>query len=331
MTFDYLIDKIRAAEFDTNPFSHIYIENFFSPQHLREITRSAEIDISPASNDEELFSKLLGSGYKIIDFPGCVTDKDQYIRWHRERRVERNVTSTACEGFGMTLRLMSRTTPIVADLHNFLVSDAFRDALAEKFNIDLEAVFPDSGIQKYLDGYEISPHPDIRKKALTYMVNINPHAEAPGLDHHTHYLTFKDRFKYVQAFWEGNPNKDRCWVPWDWCDTVKQQTADNSIVIFAPSNDTVHGVKASYDHLKAQRTQLYGNLWYNQYAIEAAPSWEDYVIGRPPEPKPSTVDALKGLIPKRAKERVRELVSGRSRGDDSNTDPFVFTDRLKRP
>jgi len=57
---------------------------------------------------------------------------------------------------------------------------------------------------------------------------------------------------------------ERCWVPWDWCTTVKQQTQNNSIVILSPSFDTIHAVKASYCHLEGQRTQLYGNLWYKE-------------------------------------------------------------------
>ncbi len=43
---------------------------------------------------------------------------------------------------------------------------AFRHCLAEKFRINEHTVFYDAGIQKYLDGYEISPHTDIRKKLL---------------------------------------------------------------------------------------------------------------------------------------------------------------------
>lgn len=324
MSFDYIIDKIRAAEFGEAPFKHIYLDDIFSPEHLQAITQAPEINLPAARSDAELFETLFGAGYKVIDFPGCVTDRDKYIAWHRERRVEHSV-STACEGFGMTLRLMAPKSPIISELHAFLVGDAFRDAIAAKFGIDLGLVFPDSGIQKYLDGYEISPHPDIRKKALTYMVNINPHAGAESLDHHTHYLTFKDGYKYVQTFWEGNPKIDRCWVPWSWCETQTQQTRNNSIVIFSPSNDTMHGVKASYDHLKGQRTQLYGNLWYKECALDGGANWEDFVIGRPvAERKLSAMDALKALLPTPAKDLVKRAIGGKPPADAN-----VITDRLK--
>lgn len=327
MSFDYLIEKIRTADFTTAPFKQVYIADFFSPEHFSAITQAPEINLDAASSDDDLFDKLFAAGYKIIDFPGCVTDRDQYIAWHRERRVERNVTNTACEGFGMTLRLMSPKTAVIAQLQEFLVGDQFRNALADKFGINVQDVFPDSGIQKYLDGYEISPHPDVRQKALTYMVNINPHANADELDHHTHYLTFKDRYRYVQAFWEGNPRQERCWVPWDWCDSQVTQTQNNSIVIFAPTNDTIHGVKATYDHLKAQRTQLYGNLWLHEYACDGAPSWEDLVIcGRAVAQRRTTaVETLKALVPTSAKDLLKRALS---RGAAS--DPNVIPNRLKQ-
>ena len=57
--------------------------------------------------------------------------------------------------------------------------------------MDLEQCSIDTGIQKYLDGYEISPHPDLRKKVLTFMININTSEQAFKESYHTHYLEFK--------------------------------------------------------------------------------------------------------------------------------------------
>ena len=134
------------------------------------------------------------------------------------------------------------------------------------------------GIQKYLDGYEISPHPDIRKKAATYMVNINPSNESESFNHHTHYLKLKPKYNYVKEFWKGNKDAERLWVPWDWCTTEFLQSKNNSIVIFSPSDETMHGVKADYEHLSTQRTQLYGNLWYLNKETVYAPKWEQFVF-----------------------------------------------------
>ena len=174
-------------------------------------------------------------GYKSIDFPGCINNAKEYNEWHINKKSSKKLNTT-CEGFGMTLRLMDSNPGILEDLKNFIESKTFQDALASKFKINTDKVYSDNGLQKYLDGYEISPHPDIRKKAATYMVNINPSAASEASDHHTHYLKLKPSKNYISKFWESNKDFDRGWVPWDWCETVKQQNKNNSIVIFSPSN-----------------------------------------------------------------------------------------------
>jgi len=175
------------------------------------------------------------------------------------------------------LRLYPKTEVLIA-LNNFLASKKFNAAIAQKFNINIDNCDIDGGIQKYLDGYEISPHPDIRRKAATFMVNINPHKASERYNHHTHYLKLKTEYNYVKEFWETSSKAERHWVPWDWCDTSFMQTKNNSIVLFSPSNDTMHGVKAVYDHLSTQRTQLYGNLWYLENKKLLGPSWEQLAV-----------------------------------------------------
>jgi hypothetical protein len=64
-------------------------------------------------------------------------------------------------------------------------------------------------------------------------------------------------------------------VPWDWVETHKQQTKNNSIIIFSPADDTLHAVKASYDHLVTQRTQFYGNLWFRELNAKPGTGWRD--------------------------------------------------------
>ena len=271
--FTYLIDKILDAEFEQDPFVHIYLEDFFSAEHFEEIINSDEIIAPDALNDRQLIRGLQERGFKPINFPGCITDIDAYIRQHESG--EKAAHHSACEGFGMSLRLYEFSSPILEEINVFLASDEFNAAIAKKFNLDIDACITDGGIQKYLDGYEISPHPDIRRKAATFMVNINPNDKSEEMDHHTHYLKFDAAHEYVEAFWRGNPSVDRAWVPWDWSITVKQQRKNNSIVLFSPSDDTLHGVKTNYDHLVTQRTQLYGNLWYKESLAKSKIEWED--------------------------------------------------------
>lgn len=258
--FTYLIDKIKKAKFQELPFKHLELNEFLNEKDFNEITSAREINLPEQETDENLFEELFKYGYKIIPFPGAITDHKQYIENHkRSIPIE---SHSACESSGVVLRLMKPNTKILIDLKNFIESKEFNLVLAEKFNLDLEQCSIDTGIQKYLDGYEISPHPDLRKKALTFMININTSEQAFKESYHTHYLEFKINKNYVKEYWKGNPYAERCWIPWDWCVTKKQQKNNNSIVIFSPSFDSLHAIKANYSHLKNQRTQIYGNLWY---------------------------------------------------------------------
>lgn len=301
--FSYLIDKIDSAPISTEPFRHIHIADFFSPEDFAAIIAGSQITLPRAEDDSDLFDKLFAAGYRVIEFPGCITDKRQYLRWHSGRGSATH--HTACEGFGMTLRMTEPHSDILRNLRDFLASDEFNTAIARRFGIDLADCTVDGGIQKYLDGYEISPHPDIRRKAATFMVNINPGEGSEAREHHTHYMKFKPERSYVQSFWEGNEDVDRCWVPWDWCETMAEQRDNNSIVIFSPSNDTLHAVKARYPHLDHQRTQLYGNLWYKEDPAEKDLRWEKFELTK--TQRIPLRDTIKEAVPKELLKKAAAL------------------------
>ncbi len=269
--FDYLLERIAEAEMREAPFRHLYIENFFHPGQFARITGAEQIRLPQAANDRELIALLHAHGYKEIPFPGTTTDLETYLAWHGSGQRQAGVNNPACEGFGVTFRLKAPAPgSVIARLHRFLKSEPFWQALAGRFGIDLATVHADAGIQKYLDGYEISPHPDVRAKALTFMVNINPARDSEQLEFHTHYMTFRPEHGHVRQRWITDLTQDRGWVPWEWCETRLQQRANNSLVAFAPSADTLHAVRAAYDHLRTQRTQCYGNLWFR--SRDATPS-----------------------------------------------------------
>lgn len=304
MNLSYVIEKIKNAEFSNSPFKHIEVSNIFEDDDFEAIIQSSEITTNVAQDDEMLFHELFSHNYKIIDFPGCVVNYKEYIKWHADKKKSQK-TSTACEGYGVVMRLKSPESRVISILQKFLNSDEFINCIAEKFNINTADCNYDAGIQKYLDGYEISPHPDIRKKALTFMVNINPSPNSSNEEHHTSYLQFKPERMYIQEFWNGNKEFDRCWVPWEWCKVTKQQRDNNSIVIFVPSNDTIHAVKANYNHLSYQRTQLYGNLWFKESFTEVTPRWEDFVIN--PSGRKSIKNDIRKLIPSRVKPAFKKI------------------------
>lgn len=309
--FDYVIEKIRNAEFSESPFHHLYLEDLFSPEHFDAITSAPEVHIPPQHTDAELFDALFSCGYKIVNFPGCITDQKKYIAWHESRKeaVDRN---SLCEGFGITLRLEEPRTDILMNIKAFLSSDAFNNAIADKFNIPLAETFLDNGIQKYLDGYEISPHPDNRKKALTFMVNINSDAQSEEREHHTHYLALKPEYRYVSSFWKDNSDCETCWIPWKWCNTMSLQSKNNSMVIFSPSFNTLHGVRARYDHLAGQRTQLYGNLWFNETRELLRIEWEDLDIKTAVQNRKvelSLKDSVAKLLPKQSRRFIKRMLN----------------------
>lgn len=55
-------------------------------------------------------------------------------------------------------------------------------------------------------------------------MNINNNSEIENLDFNTHLLEFKDKYKYIQKYWEENKDVQRCWVPWEWCNTIKKMS-----------------------------------------------------------------------------------------------------------
>lgn len=258
--FGYLISKIENAPMSTSPFEHVIIDDFLSETHFNEVTKANEIKRPIFDSTEDLIDDLLKNGYNVQHFPGCSTSIDEYLKAFNSG--DWGVEKGLLEGFGLTFRLNSYATPILKRLIDFLNTAEFKAVIEKKFGINnpnyLETVF-----QKYLHGYEISPHPDIRKKAATYMLNLNPFEGSEDVAIHTHLLRFNEERDYIYDFWKNNKDIDRCWVPWDWCESEFQTSKNNSIVLFAPSDDTLHAIKLDYDHLQFQRTQIYGNLWYD--------------------------------------------------------------------
>ena len=262
--FDYLIERLRDATIEEDPFPHLHLRDFLSADDFDAITRSADVDVPAVRDTAELFEVLEAAGYAPTQFPGATTSRDDYLAWLDHAHVASG-THEACEAMGMVVRQQSRPTdPTVRALNDFFRSERVQTLLKDRFGVEGATTAGQVGLQKYLHGYEISPHPDIRRKALTWMLNVSPATVAADADFHTHYMRFRPEWSFVAELWRHNPDIDTCWVPWGWCETVKRQTDNNSIVVFAPRWDTIHAVRAHYDHLAGQRTQFFGNLWFDE-------------------------------------------------------------------
>lgn len=270
--FNYIIEKIDKTSFIEKPFKYLYIENFLSQEHFDLITKDNQINLEKQPDTETLVAVLLAKDYKPVVFPGCTTDIKEYLKWFNSERQER-FKYDLLEGFGISFRIQKYHNDTINNLIEFLNSDNFHNFLKDKFK-KTRPTRIETAIQKYMSGYEISPHPDVRKKCLTYMLNVNTDKQSEQIDIHTHFLEFTDRYKKLYDYWKENVNTDRCWVPWVWCDSKFKQIKNNSITIFAPDNNTLHGVKLDYDHCQFQRTQIYGNLWYTDYTPPDKPNWK---------------------------------------------------------
>jgi hypothetical protein len=301
-SFTYLLDKLETATIQNDPFPHIYIDDFLAEGDFEAVLTSGDITLPKAANVNDLFATLDEAGYQPIEFPGCTKSRAEYIDW-LESAVKPKDTHAACEGKGMALRCAKPRSEPVQALNEFFQSPALRELLANRFGVTAPTTL-DCGLQKYLHGYEISPHPDIRQKALTWMLNVNPGTSPEANDYHTHYLTFKTEWAFIGQFWKDNPDAETCWIPWDWCQTQKRQPANNSIVIFAPRHDTIHAIRAHYDHLPAQRTQFYGNLWYQPLPLPFTPQFTDFADGSVP-----TVQHRAGQSIKSAAHRIKNRLS----------------------
>ncbi|MDC1066125.1 hypothetical protein OAQ86_06880 [Candidatus Pseudothioglobus singularis] len=267
--FDYLLDKINNAKFSTEPFSHLLIEDFLSDEHFEQIVSSSQLNKTKFSDTRKMLECFLDDGFEIATFPGCIKSVDDYVEFidGGMKKVKNRLIEGYGKGvilsYGMAIGIKEHKHKSTENLVNFVKSSKFKSCLESKFKISRRN-YIDTNIQKYFSGYEISPHPDARRKALTYMLNINTDVASEKIQMHTKLMTFKDRYKYIYDLWKYNDDIDRCWVPWEWCNYHSHTFKNNSIIIFAPSYNTLHSIKLDYDHLSFQRTQLYGNLWYEE-------------------------------------------------------------------
>jgi len=262
--FSYLSQKILEATTAVEPFEHIQIDNFLSEEHFEKVITNSQIHFEVVDTHEELIDTLKSQDYDIITFPGCKGENDipEYLA-RLKTGVWTYKSGVPIDSFGMTFRLMNFKDEFVSSLVVYLNGDEFHDALRQRFNIRDETEII-TAIQKNLTKYQISPHPDVSTKAMTYLININKNQDASLLPIHTHLLKFNPEYEYIYAEWEKG-EYERVWVPWDWCETAKTHSENNSLIMFPPSPYTLHAVKLDYDHLKFQRTQLYGNLNYKTH------------------------------------------------------------------
>ena len=296
--FSYLLKKIELAEFNHDPFPHVQINNFFSEDHFSQIINSKQIKLPEQKSNSELLSKLKGLGYQPVDFPGSITSEEKYLKYIDQGVFDRsNIKGygrEVIEGYGITYRLEEYQDDFIRTLMSFFESQPLISLLRKKFDLINPTAY-EGGIQKNLKGYEISPHPDTSRKALTWMANIYTDDDSVAeKEMHTHLCKFKQQYSYIKTFWKDN-DVDPVWVPWGWANTIKKTNRNNSITIFKPSFDTLHAVKVSEDHLINQRNQIYGNLWYAKSQKTGSMPWQRLDLLKKPSRAEKVLRKLKLL------------------------------------
>ena len=218
--FSYLSQKVAKAEFISYPFKHLTIERFLSEDHFHQIVNANSIHLEKQPSNRALVDTLGARGYEVQEFPGCITDVDAYVAFadgssRFNRRLIQGYGRDVIEGYGITMRMKRYRDGLLEELVDYLNQSEFQAALREKFSLSGELQI-ETAIQKNLNHYEISPHCDTSRKALTYMVNIYTNADAERIPMHTHLLKFKPKYQYIYDVWANNKEIDPVWVPWGW-------------------------------------------------------------------------------------------------------------------
>lgn len=249
MKLSYLLEKINNAPIIQYPFPHLWIENFLQPAHLELLLSNYQLHFPPVNGLAELHKTLITLDYKIQSFPGCASSIEDYLNG--------KPTNKTVEGWGLCYRLNKIHNELIQKLISFLNSKEWHQSIKNKFEIKAETTCF-SAIQKQLDKYEISPHPDVRSKAVTYLLSINS-KEYTGQD--TSLYIYDD--PHIPEFFGKHEHLNRCWIPWGYARLVKEVVNTNTLLMFPTSNYSLHAVKLDYNDLVSQRTQIYGNLMYS--------------------------------------------------------------------
>ena len=260
--FKYIIEKIQDAKLTNDPFNHYLIKNVFSKEHYSLIQESQEINLGPSKDIHDLVKNLLERNYEIETFPGCVTDVNEYIKAIKSNNfiiAREKFKNGGISSFGMCFKLKSKDK-FIKGILDFFNSENFLNCIRKKLKVNIPTTY-NFGIQKYLNGYELSPHPDIRTKKATLMLNINHHELNADTTIHTRLLRPKEKTKKIIEFWKKNKEVERNFLKWDDCEIVTSHSDSNSLLMFSPDDDSLHGVKLKYNDLEYQRTNLYANLW----------------------------------------------------------------------
>lgn len=212
---------------------------------------------------EELRLELFDKGWVPISYPGAI-----------EGNRGSNLLSRPT-GKGLVYKLADKCADkpdgIRTQLHNFLVGkdSQVANVLLAKFGLEVNSGWNTYEYNKDLNGYEISPHPDVSGKLVTYQLNLAKDEKLARYNLATRLLKLKlDHYDDVTKL---SKTRDRPWGLWEWFNEITSVPfVGNTFFTFAPSDNTYHAVKLQeYPENEQQRTMIRGFIISNRLLKKA--------------------------------------------------------------
>jgi hypothetical protein len=298
-----LADKLDKAAIREYPFRHILIENFLPQSILERLLEAATVPYADSFKKLKATHKI---DWKVQPFPGCARG---WIEYQVKRKLGMPWNDPRLSGQGLALRY-NGASPIIEKVTSAMTSDIFIDAVCRKLSIQ-DSVSASSGLQKYLNGYEIAPHTDPAGKKATMLINLGVNGfRCNGTG--TKLMRTKPEKRHIETFWSNNRHIEPDWILWEWCEEHAIVDGVNDFLLFHPTGETIHAVKCEYDHLRGQRMQVYSDLWLNSDNPRVPPkaSYKDLNI----EPRPSV---RRRVTMMRQNRRLKKAVAQRGANSSS--------------
>lgn len=227
-----MLEKIETATIEPAPYPHVIIPDFMPDDYYRALLSK----IPPASD------------YTPAHYAGT-EDEDGL-----EKPDNYNEHGLVYD------RLADH--PFLAELDAFFTSRVFASALLDKFSVGLWRLLGDSpiprikypffkltnlfssvyGLHKDLSGYQISPHPDNRKKIVTWLFYLPEDDRCADLGMGTYLCVPKPGV--TRRDLEQGRIGSHDWYDWRLFDIAREaRMTANTFFCFAPNRDTYHAVR----------------------------------------------------------------------------------------
>jgi len=195
------------------------INDFLGESLFQELISHPDINLGPCTDMSELNGSLNVAGWEVQLHPGCIATFAEYRQVREGKALYKDANSYGhasrhqlLSGSGIAYRYQRSESSAIQDRISLFHGGELLKTLYEKFEIHHETTY-DCGLQKYLHGYEIPPHPDIRSKALAFMLNLNTDPQSNLAEYHTHFMRLKSKYHYLYKFWDNHDEIQHCWIP----------------------------------------------------------------------------------------------------------------------